>query len=320
MSVSTKRFWSYTIGLLLTLLVLPALGEALVKIMDWTGKDNVSNLTAVKWICVPITIYVITVGLAKYLRTNSSPVAMGVTNIPNFMYDEKFVDEQNYSDKKLVKENKELIKNIEALEDINVDLIDEVELKGLDLDEVTYISDIFIRHHKNTSRLVRSLIQLMDEGKEDWKWEFCNNVLDECVTILLEDRADKSSTIYFINEMQELQMFAYNRIEFSSSRERVFMKGEGFAGNIWKNNQTLLVNDVSKDTEHFQGEFAPKHEYGSILGVPIRIGKKVVGVLCIQSEKIEDFDEDDERTVVFYADICGLAHFYDNIITNRKET
>jgi signal transduction protein with GAF and PtsI domain len=136
--------------------------------------------------------------------------------------------------------------------------------------------------------------------------EFCNNVLDECVTILLEDRADKSSTIYFINEQQELEMFAYNRIEFSSSRGRKFKKGEGFAGHIWDSGETELVLDVN-NSPYFEGEYAPQHEYGSILGVPIRIGKEIVGVLCVQSENVEEFQDDDKRTVIFYADICALA-------------
>lgn len=314
MSKTWKSIWSWLLGLGLTLIILFSVGGIIAGIIDffWPEKDF-STLNVIKWITVFVTIFVITSGLSKYLRTNPNDVSIGFTNIPNFMYDNDFVTEQHYRDKSLIEKNNQLETKIEELEDINVDLIEELELKAIDLDEVTYISDIFIRHHKNASRLVRSLIQLMDEGEENWKYEFCNNVLDECVTILLEDRADKSSTIYFINNDQ-LEMFAYNRIEFTSSRERVFKKGEGFAGYIWEINQTLLINDVTKDNEHFQGEFAPKHEYGSILGVPIRIGKNVVGVLCIQSEKIEDFDEDDERTVIFYADMCGLAHFYDTIL------
>ncbi|WP_079504803.1 GAF domain-containing protein [Mesobacillus jeotgali] len=319
MSKSKKKWLSRFIGLGLTLIILLAVGEVIVKIIEFfLPQKEIMPFDVIKWIGIVVAVIVITNGLAKYLRTNPSAVSIGFTNIPNFMYDEAFEKEQHYLDKSLIKENDELNKKIEDLEEINIDLIEEVELKAIDLDEVTYISDIFIRHHKNASRLVRSLIQLLDEGKPTWKYEFCNNILDECVTILLEDRADKSSTIYFIEE-EELKMFAYNRIEFSSSRERVFKKGEGFAGHIWDVNQTVLINNVNEENEHFQGKFAPKHEYGSILGVPIRIGKKVVGVLCIQSEDPEDFAEDDERTVVFYADMCGLAHFYDKMLISGKE-
>ena len=102
---------------------------------------------------------------------------------------------------------------------------------------------------------MRSLIQLLDEGNNHWKWEFCNNVLDEYVTVLLEDRADKSSSIYFIEDNQ-LDMFTYNRIEFSSSRKRKFKKGEGFAGHIWETGETELVSDVN-ESEYFKGNYAP---------------------------------------------------------------
>jgi putative methionine-R-sulfoxide reductase with GAF domain len=313
MNKKVKILVSWIIGFSLTTLIFIGVGEALVKIFSHWNDEKYTTFSMVRWLSFVIALIVISAGIAKYLRTNDNAVSIGFTNIPNIVYDEQFEKAKDYKDKRLIKKNTELHEKINALEDYNIDLIAELETKGLEMDEITYISDIFIRHHKNTSRLVRSLTQLMEEGKQNWKYEFCNNVLDECVTILLEDRADKSSTIYFINDESKLEMFAYNRIEFSSSRERVFKKGDGFAGHIWETGETLLINDVSLDNEHFQGEFAPVHEYGSILGVPIKIGKEVVGVLCIQSEKAEDFAEDDERTVVFYAEMCGLAHFYDRM-------
>ena len=169
-----------------------------------------------------------------------------------------------------------------------------------------------VRHHKNSSRLVRTLVQLLEEKKSDWKKEFCNNVLDECGTVLQKDRADKSSSIYLINNREQLEVYAYNRIEFSSSRQRKFSKGEGFAGGIWASGESMLINDI-EDNDLFTGEFAPTHEYNSILGIPIKVGNKIYGVLNIQSEKKNGFSEDDLRTVVFYADMCALAHYYDII-------
>jgi putative methionine-R-sulfoxide reductase with GAF domain len=314
MGIKGKLILSFVIGLGLTMLILIGVGEALIKIASFWTSTPYTTLVMIKWISVVIAVFVLTSGIAKYLRTNRSDVSIGFTNIPNWVYDETFEKQKDYLDKELIKENEDLKENVEKLEEYNIELLEELENKGLEMDEITYISDIFIRHHKNASRLVRSLTQLMAEGKESWKYEFCNNVLDECVTILLEDRADKSSTIYFINEKDELEMFAYNRIEFSSSRERFFKKGTGFAGHIWDTGEALLINDVVNDENYFQGEFAPVHEYGSILGVPIKIGKEVVGVLCIQSENMDDFDEDDERTVAFYAEMCGLAQFYDKMM------
>ncbi|GGA91473.1 hypothetical protein GCM10008025_37500 [Ornithinibacillus halotolerans] len=87
---------------------------------------------------------------------------------------------------------------------------------------------------------------------------------------------------------------------------------------MWSYGQTVLINDI-KNSKFFEGEIAPKHEYGSILGVPIKIGDEVFGVLNIQSEHKNGFTHDDERSIRFYADMCALAHYYDRININKKE-
>ncbi|APC49592.1 hypothetical protein BME96_15950 [Virgibacillus halodenitrificans] len=312
MPKSAKLILSYIVGLLLTLAIFLGISETYTTIHNWmvpTGK--VSSKGVFELICVLLTIIFLTSILAREIRANPDVVSVGATNIPNFMYHPDFKKESK-NRSKILKEKHILKGKLEEQEMYTDNLLDELEQKDLELEQIAYISDIFIRHHKNASRLVRSLIQLLVERKPYWKLEFCNNVLDECVTILLEDRADKSSTIYFINKNNELEMFAYSRIEFSSSRNRKFKKGEGFAGHIWKTGKTELVSDVTI-SQHFREEYAPKHEYGSILGVPIKIGREIVGVLCVQSEGKNEFQEDDKRTVIFYADMCALAHFYDKI-------
>jgi putative methionine-R-sulfoxide reductase with GAF domain len=153
---------------------------------------------------------------------------------------------------------------------------------------------------------------LIKESKNEWRIEFCNNVLDECVTTLKKDRADKSASIFFI-ENDELSMFSYYRIDFDSSRGRKFKKGDGFAGDIWESMQFKTIEDVSQH-ESFANDLSPHHHYQSIIGCPIQIGTEVYGVLCIQSEQKNGFDKEDEIPIKFYADICALAYFCDKIL------
>ncbi len=301
---------SYIVALILVLTIYIGISELYLTIHKWIFENSDLSVFRISQIIgIVATVLISTIALAKEIRAYPGNVSIGATNLPNFMYHPDFEKLHNSS---FLKDREKLKAKINEQEQYNEELLDELERKDLEFEQVAYISDIFIRHHKNASRLVRSLLQLLNEGSPYWKWEFCNNILDECVTILLEDRADKSSTIYFINGENKLEMFAYNRIEFSSSRNRKFKKGEGFAGYIWKTGETELVSDVL-NSPHFKGAYAPRHEYGSILGVPIKIGEKVVGVLCVQSEDIDEFHSDDERTVIFYADMCALAHFYDKI-------
>ena len=308
-----KRLGSYIIGFVFTvILLIGGVGTTLSIILHFKPnlKDTLTISNILPWVGLIIAIFLISIMVAKFIRTYQKGFTVFGLSMPNVIYDQAFEDEINILDPKLIKKNREL-------EDLNKQLFQELEQKQKELDNEAYISDIFIRHHKNASRLVRSLLLLINEGNPNWKWEFCNNVLDECVTILLKDRADKSSSIYFINAQDELEMFAYNRIEFISSRNRKFKKGEGFAGHVWETGETLMVPDV-RESNLFTGKFAPRHEYGSILGAPIKIANEVVGVLCIQSEGTNGFNEDDKITVNFYADICSLAHYYDIIVTKRR--
>lgn len=212
---------------------------------------------------------------------------------------------------KIQHENESLKIERNELENLSESFLEEILTKEEELNDFHYTSETYIRHHKNSSRLVRSLTSLIDENNPTWSTEFYNNVLDECVTVLQKDRADKSSSIYFVKD-NKLKMFAYNRINFSSSRNRTFKKGEGFAGSVWAENKTLLEDDVY-NSQYFNTEFLPKHSYGSIIGTPIRINNEVIGVLCIQSEGYFGFEDSDYITLSYYADICALAYYYDKI-------
>lgn len=253
----------------------------------------------------------LTYHMQNFLKIYKTNFSLNIFNVPNPFYDSKYDNSNFLNFQSLKEDNDELLLQKNNLLDLINNYMEEVSKKDEELSDFQYVSEIYIRHHKNSSRLVRSLTSLINENNNDWSTEFYNNVLDECVTVLQLDRADKSSAIYFI-ENNKLIMVGYNRINFSSSRTRSFSKGEGFAGNVWDSDKTLLENSV-EDSEYFTGPFTPKHSYGSIIGTPIRINTEIIGVLCIQSEGYNGFDEADSDTIQYYADICALAYYYDKI-------
>lgn len=62
---------------------------------------------------------------------------------------------------------------------------------------------------------------------------------------------------------------------------------------VWvaKNGKTLYVSDVTKDSRYVEGI----HGIRSELAVPIKIRKKVIGVLNVESEKLDGFSEEDQQ-------------------------
>lgn len=68
-------------------------------------------------------------------------------------------------------------------------------------------------------------------------------------------------------------------------------KGKGVCGTSWKNEKTLLVPDV----EVFPGHIACSSASKSEIVVPLIKNNQVIGVLDIDSNKLDDFDVIDEQ-------------------------
>lgn len=66
-------------------------------------------------------------------------------------------------------------------------------------------------------------------------------------------------------------------------------KGRGVCGTAWEKEQTLVVPDV----EEFPGHIACSSLSKSEIVVPILAGKNVIGVLDIDSDQLNSFDETD---------------------------
>ncbi|MCA0399152.1 MAG: GAF domain-containing protein [Bacteroidetes bacterium] len=76
-------------------------------------------------------------------------------------------------------------------------------------------------------------------------------------------------------------------------------KGRGVCGSAWAEGRTLLVPDV----ELFPGHIACSSLSRSEIVVPVSRGGLVIGVLDVDSEKLNQFDEVDQR---FLEEIVGL--------------
>jgi|SRR5215213_3050159 len=79
-------------------------------------------------------------------------------------------------------------------------------------------------------------------------------------------------------------------------------KGRGVCGTSWAENKTLVVPDVEKFAGHISCSRLSKSE----IVIPIIRNEEVVGVLDVDSEKLENFDEIDEY---YLAQIVELIRF-----------
>ncbi|MDR1116307.1 MAG: GAF domain-containing protein [Tannerella sp.] len=75
--------------------------------------------------------------------------------------------------------------------------------------------------------------------------------------------------------------------------------GKGVCGTAWETAETIIVSDVNK----FPGHIACSTESKSEIVVPLFSGSNVTGVLDIDSDKLNDFDETDK---VYLEEICKI--------------
>lgn len=68
-------------------------------------------------------------------------------------------------------------------------------------------------------------------------------------------------------------------------------KGKGVCGTSWEQEKTMLVPDVNQ----FPGHIACSSLSKSEIVVPIIKNKEVIGVLDVDSDQLNDFDEVDEK-------------------------
>ena len=80
---------------------------------------------------------------------------------------------------------------------------------------------------------------------------------------------------------------------------------EGITGWVAQTGQTLLCDDVSREPRFQPMELLP--ETRAELAVPLRVGKRIVGVLDVQSDRLNAFDKEDAVVLQILGNQVGIA-------------
>ena len=68
-------------------------------------------------------------------------------------------------------------------------------------------------------------------------------------------------------------------------------KGKGVCGSSWAREEALIVPDVDEFPGHIACASASKSE----IVIPLRRGDEIIGVLDVDSDKLDDFDQIDQE-------------------------
>ncbi len=92
------------------------------------------------------------------------------------------------------------------------------------------------------------------------------------------------------------------------------------AGTIFREGKTIILNDVSQDPRYFSGVAQQtKFQTKSLLGVPMRIREKGVGVLEALNKREGQFSEADERLLSVVASQAAIALYNAQLIQSLQK-
>jgi GAF domain-containing protein len=81
--------------------------------------------------------------------------------------------------------------------------------------------------------------------------------------------------------------------------------GPGITSRVAQTGQPILCNNVAEESSYYPHELLPN--INSEVAIPLKIGDVIVGVLDVQSEQLNAFQEDDLTTLQILSDQIAIA-------------
>ncbi|NDJ51714.1 MAG: HAMP domain-containing histidine kinase [Chloroflexi bacterium] len=120
--------------------------------------------------------------------------------------------------------------------------------------------------------------------------------------------AEAASILLVDQRTKELQFAAATGSVSSNLIGMVVPIKGSVAGAIIAEDRALIIDDTTRDRRHFQGvEQATGFQTRSILGVPMRIRDKLIGVLEVINKREGRFNEDDVRHITILSSQAAVA-------------
>ncbi len=150
-------------------------------------------------------------------------------------------------------------------------------------------------------KVVEVLLELTKKFTQDLPLE---QILREITNACLKLFPGNHCSVRVLDDEQTELVCGARSGEGSESPPMVFRRGEGIIGWVVDYNSTALIRDTQTDAR-----FKPARNQGfgirSMLAVPIRVGKKVIGVLAVTSARADSFNMEDLALIQLLAN-CSV--------------
>jgi K+-sensing histidine kinase KdpD len=144
--------------------------------------------------------------------------------------------------------------------------------------------------------------------------------LDELLQYIIKTAVEildcEAASILLHDEKRNCLFFAASTGSEPNKMAQILVPIDGsLAGNIYREGQPIIINDVSQDARHFSGVGQQVHfETHSLMGVPMRIRDKGVGVLEAINKKNGTFSDSDKQLLSVLASQAAVAIYNARLI------
>ncbi len=191
------------------------------------------------------------------------------------------------------------IENEKLTEDINI-LNGKIKTHSI----ITSVLGDKIRRYSALKALTEKLVQKVSLD------DTADLILTKAYTLIAHSKG--RAILYLVDtKKQELNFFAsYGGVSsVKDTRETVGARGaDVFDDWIFKHQVPLLIEDTKKDFRFdAKVSFKAQHPIGSLISTPLIVGKRIVGILRLEDEKISSFSSDDLRFLSVFSDLAALS-------------
>lgn len=137
---------------------------------------------------------------------------------------------------------------------------------------------------------------------------YLEDVLKLIVTVTAEVMKSKICSLMLVdNEKQELVIKATQSISDEYIKKPNTRLGEGVAGRVAKEGKPIQVLDVRQDERYINKKIAEKEGLCSLLGVPLIVKKRVIGVLNCYTSTPHEFTPSEINIITAVANQAAIV-------------
>jgi sigma-B regulation protein RsbU (phosphoserine phosphatase) len=165
------------------------------------------------------------------------------------------------------------------------------------------------RLYDELRRRTREMETLLEIGRELTSILDLHRLLDHIASLLSRVIAYDFLSVGLIDEEQEEFVWYIEEGNSAQSQAQAnrFKISQGIVGRAVRERRVVIVGDVSRDPDYYVSDALPGPQPGSEIAVPLVYEDRIIGVIALESGRLDAFDPGDGRLLENIANHLSIA-------------